>query len=113
MNLIEHLFRLRDILHLFHLATKNYNQHIIAEEFYTKLLPLIDVIAETIQGEEKKHLFLTIKESKTTDEVVPLLQSSKEYIISIKNEFSASVQSLIDEVINLESITIYKMSMLK
>lgn len=112
-NLVEHLLRLRDMSHLYHFKVKSYSAHVAIEDFYTKLLDFTDDIVETIQGESGSLLNITIKQSQTTDDILPILEASREFINSIRGEYSIPIQAIIDEVINLINKTVYKIKFLK
>jgi len=49
-ELISHLFAARDTVHLMHLRTKSFSQHVALNDLYDALLESADSIAEIYQG---------------------------------------------------------------
>lgn len=109
-DFIGNLFRVRDVVHLFHLKTKSHIKHIISEEFYTAFLDQIDDFAETYQGDSGLRLDITIKESQTFDDINTILDTLKEIILSAKPLVNAPLQSILDDMYNLTSKTLYKLN---
>jgi len=47
---LNKLFEMRDVTHLAHLQTTNYNEHKVLNEFYDSIIDLADEFAEQYQG---------------------------------------------------------------
>jgi len=108
------LFQVRDQIHLSHLSSKSFSEHVALGDFYSELIDLVDTLVESIQG---KYGIQTI--------VIP--SSSKvEPIVSLKtlakltdggelyNKVNESwIKNQLDEISQLTYQTIYKLENLK
>lgn len=114
-ELIGFLFEARDTIHILHLKTGSYAQHIALNELYDGLLDLIDDIAETYQG---KYGIVSIPSiiTKSTGDTVEYVQSVVTTVESSKNIFKAEdthLLNILDEVIALLYKQLYKLRHLK
>jgi hypothetical protein len=107
------LLQSRDIIHLVHLNSRIYSEHIILGDYYTKLLSLTDTLIETYQG--------TLKNGGRVNIIIPASEycdptqhftSLKQYIQSHRNNvFSESnLQSIVDDIVTLIDKTSYLLS---
>lgn len=107
------LFYFRDAIHLTHLNTTSYAQHIALNEVYEEMLDTIDSLVESAQTESL--LNITIPSSSTKDfDSNSVLSKCLEYIRANRNVFPHSFQA--NEIDNLElllSSGIYKIKHLK
>lgn len=108
---ISYLFHVRNCLHLHHLATKSYAQHVAIQTAYENLLDLIDTLAETAQTDVL--LKLSIPESKLEGSALEYVKKVLQYVREYRGVFPYSFQQ--NEIDNLEmllSSTIYKLKFL-
>lgn len=108
------LFQLRDQIHLTHLATKSYAQHIALGDFYDSILDLTDSIVEQYQGKYGIQS-ISIPASSKVDPIPTLKEFAKmvddgAVYMKFKETF---IQNKIDELSSLTYQTIYKLENLK
>lgn len=109
---IGKLFSCRDVIHLAHLRTQSYAQHIALNNYYDSLLDLIDTLAESYQG-IYGLLTISIPEIKSEDPLTYITQVYK-WIDSSRSIFKESfIQNIIDEIQLLNAQTLYKLKNLK
>lgn len=109
----SYFFRLRDLLHLFHLGTKSYSAHIASQELYEKLLDSTDEMIEVFQGEKGELLHIIIDKTETLEDVLPLLRVTINYIETNKVRFSPSIINILEDLSIQINKTIYKLQFLK
>lgn len=113
---IAESFALRTAVHLAHLSTKSYAQHVALDEFYTDLLSLADKYAEVYMGLEGQIPISRWPEvCPDPKEPVTLLE---DYLSLLKEEFEedSEYQSLINILAEIEELTartLYKLRNLK
>jgi hypothetical protein len=113
VEICSKLFQSRDIIHLAHLKTTSYAQHIALNEYYDGILEFADNLVETAQGCEQKLLDISIPASKA-EEPLSYLLKLKEYICSSRDKLEYEFQkNIIDEVTALIASTCYKLKFLK
>lgn len=108
------LFQLRDQIHLAHLSTKSYAQHVALGAYYDEILDLTDSLIESYQG---KYGIVNISipsatkvEPITTLKAIAILTDSG----SVYNQFKETwIQNQLDEISQLTYQTIYKLVNLK
>lgn len=106
------LFQYRDKIHLAHLHTTSYAQHVALNDAYEGLLDEIDTLVETAQTESLLNLI--IPQSSTQDSNESVVQELLTYVKSNRNIFPYSYQQqVIDNIEELLSRTIYKLRFLK
>lgn len=109
---IGKLFSCRDSVHLAHLKTQSYAQHIALGEYYDSLLDLIDSLCESYQG-LYGLLDITIPESKVNNPI-DCIQKTYNWIDINRDIFKESfIQNIIDEIQALNAQTLYKLKNLK
>jgi len=118
-GLVQKLFESRQVTHDFHLKSKKYSEHVALEEYYSKILNLIDNFVETYQGQHgilegyeisvKRDLTELKKETpeEYLENCVILFKSGRD---AIKDHH---LQHMLDEIISLTYKTIYKLKFLK
>lgn len=112
--LFSNLFSARDHAHKLHLATKSYSEHKALGNFYEDLLPLVDQIIETYQGE---YDLVNLKNStvKYPEEPTAFLTKFADDIKNSRKMFDGDdhIQNIIDEITSLAFQTLYKLRFLK
>ena len=114
-ELVGYLFEVRDTVHVLHLKTNSYAQHIALNELYDGLLDLTDDIAETYQGKYGLLKIPSVITKGTTDaveyvaEVVSKVEASK----SIFKPEDTHLLNILDEIIALFYKQLYKLRHLK
>ena len=109
------LFQIRDEVHLAHLGTKSYAQHIALGDFYDGILDLTDSIIEQYQG---KYGLIDIKipEAKKPSDACECIKSLAKLTDggSVYNMFKETwIQNKLDEISSLCYQTLYKLENLK
>lgn len=110
IHITQMLFKARDLTHIAHLKTNSYAEHMALDEFYEELLPLLDDMIETFQGENKVLLDITIPES-NFESPIQFLETLLELTNAVS--FSSAVQNVLDDVNTLIASTLYKLRFLK
>lgn len=117
-KLVNKIFESREVTHSLHLNSDKYSEHIALEEYYTGIIPLIDELVEVYTGQyDKIGEYMYIESKPEMEDAVKYMTTVVEYIKSeryeqIKEE-DAHLQAIVDEVINLQYKTIYKLKFLK
>lgn len=110
------MFASRDWAHRAHLSTKHHSEHLILEEFYTKLTDDIDELIETHQGRYGVTLipYATPKDGPEKHEVLRVHLAAIE---SCRYEAiprdDSPIQNKVDEICALFLRTIYKLRRLR
>jgi len=119
MKILNKLFESREVTHVMHLSSKSYANHKALETYYEGIVDLIDLLAEAYQGQYgliKDYTFIKDKPSDMND-AVKYLENIVNYILDNRykeyKEKDAHLQAIIDEIINLQFRTIYKLKYLK
>ena len=110
---IARSFALRTAIHLLHLSSKSYAQHIALNEFYDGIVELTDRFAEVYMGLEDQVVTWP-SVAPPTGEATELLES---YLELISDEFaevkSQGLKNILAEMEELTAQTIYKLVNLK
>lgn len=108
------LFQIRDQIHLTHLSTKSFAQHIALNDFYEGILDLTDSIIEKYQG-KYGILDITIPSSTKCEPINCLKDLSKLTDGgSAHSMFKETwLQNIVDEISALTYEAIYKLENLK
>jgi len=113
-RLVGSLFWLRDLAHLDHLSTASYARHVALEEFYTGLLPLVDMFAECVQ---KNNIIeqIAIPSSYTSivkedNRIVVIMEAVKDEIERHKYLYSTGEMNVLEDIITLMDRTVYKLN---
>ncbi|WP_368880346.1 DUF5856 family protein [Proteus mirabilis] len=112
---IKHTFTIRDNIHLCHLYTSNLNEHEVLDDFYKKVIDFADRMFESQKGIDP-NFRISISEIKISKglNAKKLIEAYQKAIIDIRdslNEEEGSISSIIDEIIELTSSTLYKLRM--
>lgn len=108
--IIGKLFQSRDIAHLNHLATESYAEHKALNEYYDGILDLTDRFAEAYQGTYGK-VEITIPSSQVMD-INQHLTELKDDLNSYRAGYTdqTDLETIIDEMVELISTTLYKIN---
>ena len=110
------LFHARDYIHLAHLditGPGSYATHKALNEFYAELIEITDELIEATQGDEG-IIQITIPVTTLSESALDFLLVFKEYINKQRILFKENwQQSLLDDIQQLISKTIYKLKYLK
>lgn len=116
-ELIYRLFHARTAAHILHLQTRSYAAHKALNDFYDGIVDLADAIAEGYQGEHGLIDFTGKTRYVQDSDAVRMVSELKEWIE--KNRYEAIeaedtyLHNIVDEVVQLCSSTIYKLTYLK
>lgn len=111
-SFIGFLFQARNTVHLHHLATKSYAQHIALGDLYDFLLSIADTLVESAQTD--KLITINIPSSKIEGDAISYVKSILDYVRKNRSIFPYSFQQ--NEIDSLElclSKTIYKLKFLQ
>lgn len=116
-KLISYLLHSRTQVHVFHLQTKSYAEHIAYGAYYGGIVDLIDALAEAYQG---KYDIISSYESpglenyKSGDQVVTYLKALSKKVEEVHSSVKDTyIQNQLDTVNELINSTIYKLRFLK
>jgi Family of unknown function (DUF5856) len=112
-DFIGYLFMIRDKLHLFHLKSRSYAEHIALNEAYSGLLDYIDSITEASQCEVLLDIEIPcccVKGEVAIDSVTECMSyiEMNRYVMG-RSEF----QNIIDEIMILLKTLKYKLNFLR
>lgn len=116
-GLVVALFHSSTNTHLLHLQTQNYAEHIALQSYYDGIVPLVDRLVETVQGQEG-----ILKNYPTENTDFSETMSSVEYLSRVAQTFEKGrkvfpehphIQSILDNVGELIYSTIYKLQYLR
>lgn len=111
-SFIGELFMYRNLVHLAHLNTQSYAQHMALNDLYTGLLDHIDTLAESAQAET--ILNISIPACNSGEANVSCANMLLECVRAKRHVFPHSFQqNICDEIETLVSSTIYKLKFLK
>jgi len=116
--LANKLFESREVTHALHLNSKKYSEHIALNEYYDAIVPFIDDLVEVYQGQyELIGDYMSIESNPEMDDAVKYMTSVVDYVKEerykqIKEE-DAHLQAIVDEIVNLQYKTIYKLKYLQ
>lgn len=116
VQVVNILFNARTNTHIAHLQTKSYAAHKALNEFYDAVVDLADTFAESVQGTQGILTGYDLGKLNTGD-IVALLKSNQQELLSIRSQFNAAKEGhliqLIDDMIELYTSTLYKLTFLK
>ena len=109
-------FLARDVTHSVHLNTRSYAKHKALQKFYENIIDLADSFAEAYQGRHGLVGPISLMSAKKTSNVVEFLENQLAEIESVRYDVcdkdDASLQNLIDGIIELYLSTLYKLRFL-
>jgi uncharacterized protein with von Willebrand factor type A (vWA) domain len=103
-------------VHIYHLMTSSYAQHMALGSFYDEMPDLADSIAETLQGQEGKIAsYPTTMTISNTYDPVGFLTDLRKKVEGMRDSVSQSTNFLnqTDNVLDLIDSTLYKLKELK
>jgi chloramphenicol O-acetyltransferase len=110
------LFLARDVTHSVHLNTRSYSKHKALRNFYDNIIDLADEFAEAYQGRHGLIGPISLMSAKKTTNVLDFLQNQLEEIEKCRYEFcdktDSPIQNIIDEIVGLYLMTLYKVRFL-
>jgi hypothetical protein len=116
-KIAEKIFHSRNQIHIFHLQTKSYSEHIALNGFYDGIIGLFDGLVESYQG---KHGIITnyqcdgFEDYSSGEQVIQYLEDLEDSIESLRKSVKESyIQNQIDTVEELINSTLYKLKFLK
>jgi DNA-binding ferritin-like protein len=113
-KVLNKLFELRDVTHIAHLQSNNYNEHKILNEFYDVIVDLADEFAEQYQG-NTGTIITKIRSINTMEgtKMVSYLKSAKEYFTDIREKCEMiTVGLVIESVLTQLNKTLYLLSLI-
>jgi len=112
-KLISLLFNARTNTHIAHLQTTSYAQHKALNEFYDGVIDLADRFAESAQGSIGIITGYTIGDL-FTGSITDYLKGQLTEILSMRSQFQEGhLVQIIDDVVELYTSTLYKLTILK
>ena len=116
-NMVSTLLHSQTQVHIFHLQTKSYSEHIALQGYYEGIDGLVDGIIEGYQGKYdlvKNYDSAKTEDYKSVDQVINYFKSLDSMIDNArKNVKESFIQNQIDTVQELIFSTIYKLRFLK
>lgn len=116
-QLVSKILHSRNQVHIFHLQTKSYAEHIALNDYYDGVLDLFDGLIESYQG---KHGIISnykcdgFENYKSNEQVVNYLKTLDGDIDSLRKSIKESfLQNQIDTIQELINSTLYKLRFLK
>ena len=110
------LFLARDVTHSTHLNTRSYAKHKALQKFYENIIDLADDFVEAFQGKHGLIGAVTLQSAKKTSNVTEFLEDQLKQIEDERYEICAQsytpIQNIIDEIIGLYLLTLYKLKFL-
>ena len=111
-QLVNDLFKSRDLAHVSHLATDSFAVHKALEIYYDEIVELIDTFVETWQGTtgEKLHVELNVHNEPGDDQSWLKLLSQNIHMFSenLSSQFS-HIKNILDEILHLIEQTLYRL----
>jgi len=110
---IGELFACRDLIHLAHLRSKSYAEHVALRDLYDFVLDFTDSLCEAIQS-YVGILEITVPETKYR-EILPYLKKERTELIGCLKTYESmpDIQNKIQDLISAFSSAIYKLENLK
>lgn len=108
------MFEMRDTFHFTHLAQldEKYSTHIVLQEMYDAILPIIDGIVEGYIGETGDRLIISCSASVTENPVEYV--SEKIHYININSKiFNSWIVNELDNIVKILAIGLYKLKYVK
>ena len=116
-KMMEKILHSRTQVHIFHLQTKSYAEHIALNGYYDGVLGLFDGLVESYQG---KHGIITnyqcdgFDDYSSNEQVIKYLTDLESSIEELRKSVKESfIQNQIDTVEELINSTVYKLKFLK
>jgi hypothetical protein len=116
-KLISYLMHSRTQVHVFHLQTDSYAEHMAFGGYYDGIVALIDAVVESYQGKYEKiskYESFEIESYKSGDSAVTYLKALSKKVESVHSGVKDTyIQNQLDTINELINSTIYKLRFLK
>ena len=117
VDLMSKLIHSRDQIHILHLQSKSYSQHIALDGYYSGIVSLIDSLVETYQGKTKTLVtgYKSYSFNENSDPVT-YLNLLKEDVENYRKTLDFTMDNINNQlqlVIDLIESTVYKLIFLK
>jgi hypothetical protein len=116
-NMVSTLLHSQTQVHIFHLQTKSYSEHIALQGYYEGIDGLVDGIIESYQGKYdiiKNYDSIKVEDYTSLEQVINYFKSLDNMIEKArKNVKESFIQNQIDTVQELIFSTLYKLKNLK
>lgn len=109
---VSSLMAARIDMHIAHLQTKKYSQHMALDGFYNDIVGLTDTFVESYQGMYSLIKGYKIEFSEGVDPVKYLQNLMSEYTVHRTTYTDGFLQQIIDDIIQLIAQTVYKLKYL-
>ena len=114
-NFVSTLFHSGTNAHFLHLQSKSYSEHKTLQKYYEDIIDLVDAWAEAYQGR------YDVIDSYPTDfhivktGALEYIETLREYVDKIREALpkETELQQLIDNIVDFQDMTIYKLRNLK
>jgi hypothetical protein len=110
------LFLARDVTHSAHLNTRSYSKHKALQKFYENIIDRADAFAEAYQGRKGLIGPIALASAKKTNNVLEFLEDQLAELETMRydvcDKSDSTLQQLIDNIIELYLITLYKLRFL-
>jgi len=115
-DFVGHLFLARDVAHSVHLNTRSYSKHKALNKFYSSIIELADDFSEAYQGRRGLIGPISLQTAKKGNNIIEFLQDSLAEIeanrYKVCDEKDTAIQNIIDEIVSLYLVTLYKLKFL-
>jgi len=116
-KLISYLLHSRTQVHVFHLQTRSYAEHIAYSVYYNNIVDLIDKLVEAYQGKYdiiSSYECPGLQTYKSGDQVVTYLKALGKKVEEVHSTVKDTyIQNQLDTINELINSTIYKLRFLK
>lgn len=116
---INRLFESREQAHVYHLQSEEYSKHIALEEYYEKIIKLIDELVEVYQGQYDIIEDYTLIKSNDIDktDVIKYFKELATFIQDNRGDVfkkeDTHLLSIVDDILIIVFKTTYKLRFLK
>lgn len=107
------LIQSRDIIHLTHLASLSYSEHIALDSYYKDIVEIFDRLIESSQGLTQTLEDIKLPVSSKVDSPIDYLRSLDAFIERNKRGLRSFQIAILDDAQELINETIYKLKFLK
>lgn len=107
------LIQSRDIIHLTHLATLSYSQHMALDDYYKDITEIFDRYIESLQGLNGTLEDIKLPSSSKVEDPIDYLVTLDKFIEANKRGLRSFLISILDDAQELINKTVYKLKFLK
>ena len=117
VEIISKLLHARTQLHIYHLQTKSYAEHIALGEIYDSILDKADTLAETIQGKNKAILkgyksYPFVEDNNPIKFLTDTKMCLEEYRVKLKSPVYDNIDNQVQTIVDDIESAIYKLTFL-